>query len=42
MPREGNTNPLFGPSGSLYVYLVYGSHLMRNVVAGDIGYPAVL
>jgi DNA-3-methyladenine glycosylase len=42
MPGEGNTNPLFGPSGSLYVYLVYGRHWMLNVVTGDIGYPAAV
>jgi DNA-3-methyladenine glycosylase len=36
------TEPMFGPPGTLYVYLVYGLHLMLNIVTGPRGFPAAV
>ena len=34
---------MFGPPGTLYIYLIYGLHWMLNVVGtGPIGYPAAV
>jgi DNA-3-methyladenine glycosylase len=35
--RTPRTAALFGPPGTLYIYLVYGLHLMLNVVTGKQG-----
>jgi DNA-3-methyladenine glycosylase len=36
------TAPLFGPPGTLYVYLVYGMHHCLNIVTGEAGHPAAV
>lgn len=40
-PTKRN-QPMFGPGGFWYVYLVYGLHYMLNVVTGPAGYPAAI
>ncbi len=35
--RTPRTEALFGPPGTFYIYLVYGLHLMLNVVTGQEG-----
>lgn len=34
--------PMFGKSGTVYVYFTYGMHFMLNIVCGKAGHPAAV
>jgi DNA-3-methyladenine glycosylase len=36
------TRPLYGPPGTLYLYLVYGMHVLLNLVCDQVGTPAAV
>jgi DNA-3-methyladenine glycosylase len=40
--RTPRTEVMFGEPATLYIYLVYGLHLMLNVVTGPPGHPAAV
>jgi DNA-3-methyladenine glycosylase len=33
---------MYGEVGIIYVYLVYGMHVLLNIVTGDVGFPAAV
>lgn len=33
---------MYGKPGIIYVYLVYGIHVLLNIVTGDVGFPAAV
>lgn len=37
--RTARTEPMYGPPGTVYVYLIYGLHHLLNLVAAEVGDP---
>lgn len=40
--RTKRSEPLYGPPGHFYVYLIYGMYWMLNIVTERAGYPAAV
>ena len=40
--RTKRTEPLFGPAGVTYAYLVYGMHWCLNIVTEEVNFPAAV
>jgi DNA-3-methyladenine glycosylase len=40
--QTGRNQAMFGPSGHLYMYFIYGNHWMANIVARPAGEPAAI
>ncbi|MCR4306607.1 MAG: DNA-3-methyladenine glycosylase [Candidatus Yonathbacteria bacterium] len=40
--KTERNEPMWGPPGRFYVYLIYGMHEMLNIVTGRRGYPAAV
>lgn len=40
--KTKRNEPMFGPAGCFYVYLIYGTHWMLNIVIGPKNYPAAI
>ena len=40
--KTKRTEPMFGPAGHFYVYMIYGMYWMLNIATGPKDYPAAI